>query len=114
MSAWRVTRYEPLLQREITLIALLPEYESGEPVPFEACLLLPEPACEADALPRRLPLEREYCRERGMAVLCVPGWVAGHPRAEALLNQALPRWFEKLFPVRVAPGAVRVLPVGVL
>ena len=46
-------------------------------------------------------------------MLCVPGWVAGHPRAEALLNQALPRWFEKLFPVRVAPGAVHVLPVGV-
>lgn len=114
MSAWRVTRYEPLLQREVTLIALLPEYEARESVPFEACLLLPEPACEADALLRRLPLEREYCRERGMAVLCVPGWVAGHPRAEALLNQALPRWFEKLFPVRVAPGAVHVLPVGVL
>ncbi|MBR6219396.1 MAG: hypothetical protein IKQ80_02390 [Clostridia bacterium] len=114
MSAWRVTRYEPLLQREITLIALLPEYEAGESVPFEACLLLPEPACEADALPRRLPLEREYCREKGMAVLCVPGWVAGHPSASELLNQSLPRWFEKMFPVRVAPGAVHTLPVGVL
>lgn len=107
MSVWRITRFEPLLEREITLVAVLPEYEPGEKTPFEGCLLVSDPACEADALLRRLPLEREYCRERGMAALCVPGWVVHSGACEALLAEALPRWFEATFPVRVAPGTPR-------
>ena len=73
MSLWRLTKYEQVLNREWTLIALLPDYEKGEKTPFEACILVSEDGCEADELIRHHSLERAYCREKGMAVLCVPG-----------------------------------------
>ena len=47
MSLWRLTKYEQVLNREWTLIALLPDYEKGEKTPFEACILVSEDGCEA-------------------------------------------------------------------
>ena len=104
MSLWQITRYEPELGREWMLIALLPEYEQNEKKPFDACILVADPGCEADALIRRRQPEREYCRERNMAVLCVPGWIRECPEADRLLKKTLPAWFESTFPVRVRPG----------
>ncbi|MBQ2463281.1 MAG: hypothetical protein IJ210_10185 [Clostridia bacterium] len=101
MSLWRLTKYEQVLNREWTLIALLPDYEKGEKTPFEACILVSEDGCEADELIRHHSLERAYCREKGMAVLCVPGWIRQHQEAEKLLKEILPSWFEAMFPVRV-------------
>ena len=101
MSLWRVTKYEPALKREWTLLALLPEYEPGEKRPFDACILVSAGGCEAEELVRRRSLEREYCREKGMAVLCVPGWIRETEGAEKLLEQTLPAWFEDTFPVHV-------------
>ena len=114
MSVWRITKYEPVLERDWTVVAVLPDELPEDGTPVEMALLVAEPGREADALIRRYPLERTLCRERGVAALCVPGWAADCPQAEALFNEALPRWLEALFPVRVAPGAVHTLPVGVL
>ena len=101
MSLWRLTKYEQALKREWTLIALLPDYEPDERPPFEARILVSENGCEADGLILHRSLEREYCREKGMAVLCVPGWIREYAVQETLLDQTLPAWFEETFPVRV-------------
>ena len=53
MSLWRLTKYEQVLNREWTLIALLPDYEKGEKTPFEACILVSEDGCEADEAAKR-------------------------------------------------------------
>lgn len=101
MSVWRITAYEPLISREWTLSAVLPEVKPNEARPIPALILLNARGCEADAILRRLPLERTLCAEKGMAALCLPGWATECPEVNALIGSVAPAWFERMFPVRV-------------
>jgi hypothetical protein len=101
MSLWRTTAFEPALAREITLVVALPDVQPDEARPFPAYVLLADAPCEADLLVRKYPLEAMLCRERGVAAVCLPGWVAERADGYAYLNEALPAWLEALFPIRV-------------
>ena len=100
MSLWHATYVEPVLQREISVIAVLPEWAENEKRPFPAVVMAADLPCEASKLVRQYPLEKELSA-RGMAGLCVPGWVLEHPRAREAMGESLPAWFEEVFPVKV-------------
>ena len=99
MSLWHITSYEPLLQREWTLVAFVPDGAAWD-TPASAGILLADQGREATSLYRKYAMEKELAA-KGMAGLCVPGWVLEHPSAEELIGTSLPKWFASMFPVKV-------------
>lgn len=100
MSLWQATYFEDMLERELCVIAVLPEWQAEEKTPFPAVLMVADKGCEASKLVRTYALEKELAA-KGMAGLCVPGWVLEAPGARAAIAQTLPAWFEGMFPVKV-------------